>query len=335
MLKGGEKSGRKAEAPISAALIGLGRIAWKYDARRPEAPFALSQAGAMLRQAGLRLAGGCSPDADDRAAFAAWSGGRPVFADPAEMLDSLRPELVGVCSPTDLHFEHARLCLEAGVRRLWLEKPATETADQLETLIRLAREKRAAVCVNFFRRYLSVYRELRRMLRQKELGDCRLLRVLYSPGLARNGVHLLDQLFFLTGAEGFELLWVERGGDPANPSFALRLSTGHLASVCGADLSYHSNDISAVCAEGVVSVLGGGKRARVERRVENAMFSGFYELAEADHPMAREASVDDYLSPALDDLLQSAAAGREPQSGLAAALSTQRLLERVLREAAS
>jgi predicted dehydrogenase len=317
-----------------AALIGLGNIAWKYDANQPDAPFALSQAGAMLRQGGVRLAGGCSPDADDRAAFAAWSGGLPAFTNPTAMLSSLRPELVGICSPTAMHFEHARLCLEAGVRILWLEKPATETVDQLETLIHLARDARATVCVNFFRRYLPVYRQLRRMLLQEELGECRLLRVLYSPGLARNGVHLLDQLFFLTGARSYELLWVERDGDPANPSFSLRLSTGQIAQICGGDLPYHSNDISAVCAEGVVSVLRGGKLAAVERSIENTLFPGLSELTETDHAIVREASLDNYLQPALADLLQSTADGKEPQSNPATALVTQRLLEQVLHEAA-
>lgn len=227
------------------------------------------------------------------------------------------------------------MCLEAGVRMLWLEKPATETAEQLEALITLAEKKRATVCVNFFRRYLPSYRCMRLMLREKELGDCCLLRVLYSPGLARNGVHLLDQLFFLTGADGYELLWIERGGDPANPSFSLRLSTGQIAQVCGADLAYHTNDIAAICTEGTVSILRGGKRAVAERRVENALFPGFYDLQEMEHIISREASLDGYMQPALEDLLQSAAAGKEPRSSLVTALLTQRLLDDVLREACS
>jgi predicted dehydrogenase len=319
----------------TAALIGLGNIAWKYDANKPDSPFALSQAGAMRRQTEIKLAGGCSPDGSDRAAFAAWSGALPVFADAREMLAALRPELVGICSPTALHYEHARLCLEAGVRLLWLEKPPTVSLAELEELGHLARENGATVCVNFFRRYLPVYRRLHDMLQSEELGACRLLRILYSPGLARNGVHLLDQLFFLTGAEAYDLLWVERGGDPENPAFALRLATGQVAQVCGADLPYHSNDINVICTEGAASIFQGGKRALVERRTENDLFPGFYELREDAHALSQTASLNNYMQPALEDLLHSAAHGSEPQSSLASAHLTQSLLEEVLKEAAS
>ena len=320
---------------INAALIGLGNIAWKYDAHKQASSFALSQAGAFLRQSGVKLLGGCSPDKDDCTAFSAWSGGLPVFSDTFEMLKVLQPELVGICSPTDLHFDHVRLCLDAGVRLVWLEKPATGTLEQLKTLIRLSQEKHATVCVNFFRRYLPVYQKLHLMIKQKEFGNCQLLRVLYSPGLARNGVHLLDQLFFLTGADEYELLWIERGGDCANPAFILRLSTGQLVEVCGANLSYHTNDISAVCSEGIISILRGGKQARVEQRVENELFPGFFNLAEAEHKILQTATLDNYMQPALEDLIKSATTGNEPQSSLSTALLTQRLLEQVLHEAAS
>lgn len=77
------------DVAVKVALVGLGNIAWKYDANKPDSPFALSQAGAMAGHAGLCLVGGCSPDADDRDSFVAWPGTRGecrAFATPEEML---------------------------------------------------------------------------------------------------------------------------------------------------------------------------------------------------------------------------------------------------------
>ena len=314
---------------INAALIGLGNIAWKYDARNKAAGFALSQGGAMRTHPEVTLTGGCSPDAVDRSRFTQWSEGLPAFTTPDEMLQFLRPELVGICSPTELHFAHAKLCLESGVRLLWLEKPPTATVAELRELIALAERKQATICVNYFRRYLPVYQRLRDALRMEIFGQCHLIRMLYSPGLARNGVHLLDMLFFLTGAEEYELLWVERGSNDS-PSFVLRLSTGHLVQVAGSELHYHSNDISAICADGIMSVLRGGKRAVMERRVENALFPGFYDLQDGDHAALGVSSMKGYMKNALDDLLASSRTNVAPQSNMRSASYTQTLLEDIL-----
>lgn len=318
---------------LTAALIGLGNIAWKYDALKPNAPFALSQAGAMRRHGGIILGGGCSPDAADRAGFTAWSGGLPSFADPEEMLVALRPDLVGICSPTPLHFDHARLCLEAGTRMLWLEKPATRTLAESDRLLELARQRRSTVCVNYFRRYLPAYRRLADVIRRNEFGACRGLNILYSPGLSRNGVHLLDQIFFLSGALDYEILWVERDAEADNPAFVLRLSTGQLVQGGGGNLPYHSNDITAVCAEGTLTLLRGGEAANVQRRIPDPLFPGFYCLRDDDSGVLGAPSLDDHLQAALADLVDCAAHGKEPQSSLASAHMTQRLLEEILHKA--
>lgn len=319
---------------IAAALIGLGNIAWKYDARKPDSPFALSQAGAMRRHPDITLLGGCAPDLDDREGFFAWSRGLATFAEPEVMLETLQPELVGICSPTEKHYAHTRMCLESGVRMIWLEKPPAATQGEVEALLCLAQEKQATVCVNFFRRYIPVYQRLRGIVRDGEMGQCHLLRILYSPGLARNGVHLLDQLFFLTGADSYDLQWVERR-DPANPAFVLDLSTGQRVQACGADLSYHSNEISAICDEGIVTLSRGGQEARVEQRTPNALFPGFYDLRIIEtHPIVRAASIDNYMQPALDDLVTGFISGTEPQSNLRSASLSLGLLEEILRRAA-
>ena len=318
---------------LTAALIGLGNIAWKYDALKPDSTFALSQAEAIRRHGGIVLGGGCSPDAADRAGFTAWSGGLPTFTDPEEMLAALRPDLVGICSPTLLHFDHARLCLEAGTRLLWLEKPATRTFAESDQLLELARQQQATVCVNYFRRYLPTYRRLADVLQRNEFGACRGLNILYSPGLSRNGVHLLDQLFFLTGACDYEILWVERDAEVDNPGFALRLSTGQLVQGSGGNLAYHSNDITAICAKGTLTLSRGGEAANVQRLAPDPLVPGVYCLRDDDSGVLGTPSLDDYLQASLADLVDCAAHGKEPQSSLTSARMTQRLLEEILYKA--
>lgn len=323
-----------APGVISAAIIGLGNVAWKYDEASPDSPFALSQGGAMLRNGGVRLLGGCSPDAGDREAFQGWSRGLRAFAEPGAMLEELRPEMVGICSPNGEHFRHAVLCLEAGVRALWLEKPPTLAVRDLDFLITLARERGSTVCVNYPRRYNPVYHRLKDIFRQEEMGRCRLVNLLYSPGLARNGIHFLDQLFFLSGADDYELLWVEAARGGQSPGFCLRLSTGHLVQAAGADLPYHTNDISVVCERGMVSVLRGGAAVRVEECGPNPRFPGFFNLRSADgERFFGSVQSGGGMEKALADLLAAIGEGRQPASNLVTSRPAQRLLEEILERA--
>lgn len=321
----------EAQKTYKAALIGLGHIAWKYDSGRGRNETALSQAGAMLKNPAIELLGGCGPVEDDQNGFLAWAPGLNVCDWADEMLNELKPDLVGICSPTARHFQQARLCLKAGVKALWLEKPPTESPAELDELIDLARSKGAVVCVNYTRRYLPGYARLRELLAAQAYGPCRLIRLLYSPGLARNGIHLLDQLFYLTGADDYELLWVEPCS-LTSPGFALRLSTGQMVQGSGGDWAYHTNDIELVCDSGLISILRGGKIGRAEKIAENDLFPGFYDLQDDPAgPLLGQAGLEGFMEAALTDIVNCLDKGGQPQSNLESARLSQRLMEDILK----
>ncbi len=316
---------------IKAALIGLGNIAWKYDiGNQLEDSFARSQAGAILRHSGLRLVGGFSPSREDREEFQQWSG-CPAFSCLETMLEKIQPEMVGICSPVQNHFDNFMTALSAGTRIIWLEKPPAANTGELRTMMTAARKHGATVGVNYFRRTLPVYQELRNILQEQRFGKCHLLQILYSPGLARNGCHLLDQLFFLTDAEDYELLWLDKSVDRENPLFGLRLSTGHRVSVCGMDVPYHTNNINAVFDKGIVSIVFGGQKIRMEKSIINPIAPGFHKLEETDTFSGVE-SISGHMDYALSDLLKAYQAGKQPISSLDTALLTQKILEETLME---
>jgi predicted dehydrogenase len=66
---------------------------------------------------------------------------------------------VSLVEPTSYHYEIARDCLNAGIHCL-IEKPITETVDEAQTLIDIAREKELVLQVGHIERFNSVMMDI-------------------------------------------------------------------------------------------------------------------------------------------------------------------------------
>jgi len=93
-----------------------------------------------------------------------------TFTDYRELLDSNTLDGVLVCSPHDLHYEHAKAALDKGLHVL-VEKPITLDPDQGRALVALAAEKDLALVVAQNPPYWSHCRYLRDKIQQGALGE--------------------------------------------------------------------------------------------------------------------------------------------------------------------
>ena len=129
-------------------------------------------------------------------------------------------DAVILCTPNHTHYEIAKHFLEKGIHVL-CEKPMTTTAKEAESLRRLAEETGTVLMMGFVNRYRDDIRELRSRIAAGQIGEVQICEVSWRrkrgiprPGswftqkqLSGGGVlidlgsHMLDQLFFLTGAE--------------------------------------------------------------------------------------------------------------------------------------
>lgn len=312
-----------------AVLCGLGQIAWLFDRDRLVNEACLSHAGAYAREPRTSLIAGCSPDKDDRDSFRQ-AFTLPVYDNLQELLAGTRPDIVSICSPSGAHFQQVMTCLHEGVPMIWLEKPPTLTGSDMETVLAMAEAGRSTVVVNYQRRYLPIYQELRQRFRSQSLGPCRLVQATYSRGLETNGSHILDMLFFILGdSADWRLHWVAPTNTPDNPSFFLNIG-GIEVMVTGTDLPYHNIDISLTCDEGRISVLHGGMTGMVENRSEHELFPGFYRLrTQDDTKFSGKAGVAKGMENALTDLIESHEQHRTPASNLVSAARSMALIHRI------
>jgi len=316
----------------TAAFIGLGDIAWRYDHRMPGNM--LTHFSAYQTHSDIRVVAGYDPDEQARDEFS-----NSTLVDVHECLDDLlsnTPDIVSITSPTEFHAQHLARCLEAEIPMVWLEKPAAHSCEDLLKLIKMQEtSSTTTVLVGFQRRYLPVYRRLKTAIETRSMGNCVCLSIVYSRGLLTNGVHLVDLLHFLTGIDSKgEIVRIEDRGTDSSPSFIYKTSELE-CTITGVDLDYHSIDISAHFTEGRIQILHGGLTEIIENKVSNSLYPGFSHLAvipaQSRSRQELRSDISSVMSSLLNDLISSHCAECSPASDLRSSLVAQEIVERVLQ----
>jgi predicted dehydrogenase len=119
--------------------------------------------------------------------------------DSAEtLLRTEKPDMVCVATNTTSHLSVARLAVEAGVKRLIVEKPIGNSVEQAREFSRLCADRAVKVAVNQTRRWSGDYAAIKRCIDHGYIGALRLLYVVPGPGgLAMIGVHFFDLMSYL------------------------------------------------------------------------------------------------------------------------------------------
>ena len=133
-----------------------------------------------------------------------------VYGDYRELLEREKPDLVSIAVPTRRHAEVACDVMSRGVHVL-VEKPLALTIEEGQTIIDAAREFDVKLSVGHIERFNPAIIELKRRLRQEELGrvfQVRARRVSPFPGRIQDvGVildmasHDIDVIRHLLGSE--------------------------------------------------------------------------------------------------------------------------------------
>ena len=88
-------------------------------------------------------------------------------------------ELIVVNTPTHLHFEHAKMVLNAG-KHMVIEKPFTITVEQAEILKKLTESQDLFLSVYQNRRYDGDYRAVKKVVEEGLLGEIREVEIRYD-----------------------------------------------------------------------------------------------------------------------------------------------------------
>jgi predicted dehydrogenase len=156
--------------PVRAAVVGFGAMGSRH-------------AETFERHDGFHLVATVDPAADRRA-IAAERHSVPVFACLDEMLNTLRVDLVAVCSPPAMHLDHVRLAVTSGCH-VMCEKPVVQTVADATLLVEIASERNTCIYPAHLYKFSAVARLLRTPgIGTPKRGFVHLVRPSHAEGIA-------------------------------------------------------------------------------------------------------------------------------------------------------
>ena len=123
-------------------------------------------------------------------------GNALVFTDYKEMLETVQPEIVSVCSWPALHAPMVIAAAQSGsVRAIHCEKPMAPTWGAAKEMVRVCRENNVQLSFDHQRRFLESFQTARELVQNGAIG--KLLRMEAScPNLFDWGTHWVNMFLF-------------------------------------------------------------------------------------------------------------------------------------------
>lgn len=327
------------EAPLRAAVVGLGRIGVGYAADPVMArfyPYA-THAQVLAAHPAFEWGGAVDPAAGARAAAREW--GVPHLASSVEELaKAYEPEVVVIATPPELRA--GILERLPSVRAVLVEKPVGRTAEEGRRFLDLCRERGVVVQVALWRRCDDVFRALADGGLRSRVGEAQTAFVVYGNGVRNNGTHMVDFVRMLLG----EVRSVQaapsapyREGpveDDVNVAFTLLLESGTTVAFQPLRFgAYRENGIDVWGDAGRVSILQEGLSIRAYAVRDNRAMQGEREV-DSDAGEIIAPTVGKAFYRMYDNLAAAVRGHEDPWSPGGSALCTARVIEAVLRSAA-
>jgi predicted dehydrogenase len=204
------------------------------------------------------------------------------FDDPEEMLASVRPEMVSICTPDALHASSILTVLNScsSVRAILAEKPLALTVCEAQEIQRRAEQKGVILAVNYSRRFCPAFQTLRNEIQNGALGEIQQVHGFYGKGLLHNGTHWIDLLRYLCAdVSSVKTLYFPLD-QPDSPALSLLLINGVPAILqpCRPE-AFTLFEMDVLGTSGRVRTLSGGLSIERHLVTESPHFAGHRELA--------------------------------------------------------
>lgn len=156
---------KKEKNPIRWGVVGLGYMAETFTCAIDG-----NKSGIVYAVASRSL--------DKAKDFASRHGHCKAYGSYNEMVNdkSLKLDVIYIATPVKYHYEHAKMCLEAGLNVL-CEKPITSTKEQFDELVSIAKKNCCFFMEGMWMKCLPSFKKACQWIREDKIGDIEFIKV--------------------------------------------------------------------------------------------------------------------------------------------------------------
>lgn len=267
---------------LGALVVGLGQIGMGFDLKLDPSAHILTHARAFQQHPAFQLLGGVDPDVGRRKLFEDHYGGK-AYADIDAAMSALRPDVVAVSTPTELHSKTVHSILKTRVPTAILcEKPLSYDIEEARDIVDVCREGNCRLYVNYIRRSDPGVAEVKRRLLEGDIA-CPVKGVVwYSKGLLNNGSHFFNLLKYWLG-DMHEIRVVQPGrlwgGLDPEPDLMVSFVHGSICFLAAREENFSHYTIELIAPNGRLRYEQGGDRILWQPTTADATCEGYTVLS--------------------------------------------------------
>lgn len=143
--------------------------------------------------------------AETRTNFVQCWGELPTYANYAQMIQEVQPDLLCIATRQTMHADQIEQAVTAGVRGILCDKPLATTLTEADRILAACRAKQVPFAFGLDRRWQQPYRHLRHLIADGLVGAVTSVIASGLPNLINHGCHWYDTALMLVGDP--EPLW--------------------------------------------------------------------------------------------------------------------------------
>jgi predicted dehydrogenase len=264
----------------SVLIIGAGKIGAFLDT--PQSETVLTHANAFNCHPGFILRGFVDADRE-KAERAALLWGTEAFDSVTDAFARHAIDIAVVAVPDEAHYQLLLELADRPLKLVFVEKPLAKSRAEGESIVRLYHEGGIGLAVNYSRRFVHAFVDLRDRIARGEFGRYLTGAGYYGKGTLHNGSHMVDLLCFLLGEPiGMKALGAIRDWSDDDPtcSVLLEIAEGCQFVMQGLDCRcYTLFEMDLLFEKARVRLVDSGFALELYGVIDSGVFAGYRVLS--------------------------------------------------------
>ncbi len=181
-----------------AAIIGLGRIAWRME-DDPLRAKPCTHVGAYLKH-GCRIQAGCDLDEKARREFGKRYGVAALYENYQQMLAEQQIDLLSIAAYATERHGMVMAAIKQNIPAIFCEKALATSLEQADEMVAALEASNTALVTGHMRRWSNDYQQVKSIIDSETIGRVLSVNVLFSGSLIHTGTHAFDLLHWWFGA---------------------------------------------------------------------------------------------------------------------------------------